>query len=548
MFKKPFTVKKNTNQRNSDSRKLFNRLKEEVNAESKIDKKGQVAQVKLTTFDGTQMNVYTIDKVPMLFDFSETGNIYPTIFYLWNNPKTFPVLVCHYPVLEYLENGADLMLPGVIRSSTFEFPTFRKGAPVAIAFHCTETGTVSGPSAIGCSLMSSDEMIACGFKGKGVQVLHVFRDELWSFGPKGFPPNISVAAWNDYGNETEEDEDEEEYEGDGLGKPLMTEVKEVGKEEPIQEEPMENLLTRCFLAGLRHRFTKNLLPMDVGQFYVQCVLSCVPDGRKLDMKKTRFKKFATFLEEINELGDDWIIKITPNKQKKGVDLVTDINYSNNLFRDFEVSDEQVVDKAPAEKKPFEAPTIAEHFSITEPVLRLFPGFSKGDLLTVKQIKELITKYVNDNKLAAGKSVRLDPILSSISRIQSETAHWADLMKALHAKMTPTWHIRWVDGREIVRKISPPKVEFKIENRAGNKKVTLINGLAMFGIDIRTICQQIQTGVATSVTSQWEVPGVEGPQVLVQGNQIHFLSDLLINSYGIDKKFIKGMELAVKKKK
>ena len=59
---------------------------------------------------------------------------------------------------------------------------------------------------------------------------------------------------------------------------------------------------------------------------------------------------------------------------------------------------------------------------------------------------------------------------------------------------------------------------------------------------------LQTGIATSVTSQWAVAGLEGLQVLVQGNQIHFVVDLLIKSYGIDKKFMKGTELAVKKKK
>lgn len=495
------------------------------------------------------MNVYTIDKVPMLFEFSENGNIYPTVYYMWNNQKTFPVLICHEPVFSYLENGADLMLPGVIRSSIFPFPTFRKGAPVAIAFYSSETETVSGPSAVGCSMMSSEEMVVCGFKGKGVQVLHVFRDQLWDFGPKGVPPSCSLEDWNKIGVESEEsEEDEETDERKELDACQSTLPKEEEKQEVIQEEPMENLLTRCFLAGLKHRFTRNQLPMDVGQFYTQCVLSCVPDGRRLDMKKTHFKKFATFLQEINELESEWIIKITPSKEKKGADIVADVNFSNKLFRDFEVTDERIVDEAPAEKAKFDAPVIAEYFAITEPTLKLFPGCSKGDLLTVKQIKEFVTKYVNENKLAAGGSVRLDPIIFSVTKIQTDTTPWANLMKEIHSRMTATWHIRWPDGREIVRKVSPPRVEFKIENRAGNKKVTLLNGLAMFGIDIRTICHQIQTGVATSVTSQWEVPGVEGPQVLVQGNQIHFIADLLIKSYGIDKKFMKGTELAVKKKK
>uniref|UniRef100_A0A1I7TSK4 SUI1 domain-containing protein n=1 Tax=Caenorhabditis tropicalis TaxID=1561998 RepID=A0A1I7TSK4_9PELO len=552
MFKKPFTVKKNTNQRNSDTRKLLSRLKDQIFVEPNIDKKGQVAQVKLTNADGHLLNLYSIDRTPMLFDFDEHGNLYPTVYFMWNNPRAFPVLVCHEPVFTYLENGADLMMPGIIQSGVFPFPTFPKGAPVSIAFYSTETKKVSGPSAIGVSLMCSDDMESCGFRGKGVQVLHVFRDQLWEFGPKGLPPSFTLEEWIKLGekpvlSDSDEEETCEQSEVNTDQNPSSAQEKEELVEE-IPEEPMENLLVRSFLAGLKYRFNRSMLPMDVGQFYTQCVLSCVPDGRKLDMKKTQYKKFATFLNAVNEEGDEWIIKVVPNKQKKGADVVSDVNFSNKRFRDFEVTDERIVDQAPVDKAKFDAPTIAEYFAITEPTLKIFPGCSKGDLLNVKEIKEFVTKYVNDNKLASGKSVRLDPTLFSISRIKADTALWADLMKEIHARMTATWHIRWADGREIFRKVTAPKVEFKIENRAGNKKVTLINGLAMFGIDIRTICHQIQTGVATSVSSQWEVQGVEGPQVLVQGNQIHFVADMLTKSYGIDKKYMKGTELAVKKKK
>ncbi|EGT56276.1 hypothetical protein CAEBREN_18143 [Caenorhabditis brenneri] len=549
MFKKPFNVKKNTNQRSSDTRKLFNRLKEEVNVDPNLEKKGQLAQVKLTNFEGTQMNVYTIAKTPMFFEFDDTGNLYPSVYYMWDNPKTFPVLVCHEPVLSYLENGADLMLPGVIKSAQFPIPTLRKGGPVAIAFYSSETGMVSGPSAVGCSLMSSETMAENNYKGRGVQILHVFRDQLWEFGPKGLPPTCSVEEWVSFGkgrDEGLEDEDEEEEENND-GEEEESKEK-VNAEEEIPEEPMENLLVRCFLAGLKYRFTRNMLPMDVGQFYSQCVLACIPDGRKLDMKKTHFKKFATFLKETNDLNDEWIIRVAPNKQKKGADVVSEVNFSNKLFRDFEVTDEKIVDSAPKDKEQFEAPTILEFFAVTEPVSRLFPRCSKGELLAVRKIREYVANYVNERDLSDGKSVRLDPVLANITHIKTESAVWADIMKEIQARMTPTWHIQWADGREIVRKVNPPKVEFKIENRAGNKKVTLINGLAMFGIDIRKICHQIQTGVATSVSSQWEVQGVEGPQVLVQGNQIHFIADMLTRTYAIEKKYMKGTELAIKKKR
>ena len=32
---------------------------------------------------------------------------------------------------------------------------------------------------VGIALMSGDEMIGCGMKGRGVTVLHTYRDFLW---------------------------------------------------------------------------------------------------------------------------------------------------------------------------------------------------------------------------------------------------------------------------------------------------------------------------------------------------------------------------------
>jgi hypothetical protein len=58
------------------------------------------------------------------------------------------------------------------------FPEFGKDVPVAIAVHSRDTETIF-PVAVGSSLMSSTEMIACGMKGKGVNILHSYQDTLW---------------------------------------------------------------------------------------------------------------------------------------------------------------------------------------------------------------------------------------------------------------------------------------------------------------------------------------------------------------------------------
>ena len=54
-------------------------------------------------------------------------------------------------------------------------------SPVTIALIDNFSGEINfkGPLAVGKSLMSSEEMIASGMKGRGVQVLHFYHDTLW---------------------------------------------------------------------------------------------------------------------------------------------------------------------------------------------------------------------------------------------------------------------------------------------------------------------------------------------------------------------------------
>jgi hypothetical protein len=46
----------------------------------------------------------------------------------------------------------------------------------------------------------------------------------------------------------------------------------------------------------------------------------LPDGSRLDLKKTRYKKFSSFLKLVNEEGE-WVVKIS---SPKGVDSIDDV--------------------------------------------------------------------------------------------------------------------------------------------------------------------------------------------------------------------------------
>ncbi|KHN80810.1 Eukaryotic translation initiation factor 2D [Toxocara canis] len=351
-----------------------------------------------------------------------------------------------------------------------------------------------------------------------------------------------------------------------------TENEQVEQRKPeLEPEPetMEDLLRRCFLAALKYRVGKKTeLPLDVGEFYSRFLLACVPSTKRIDMKKTKFKKFTVFLSDINSSSDGPVVKVT--SKGKGADAIAEglaeknvvslrdevlsavvkhntetvdwntliqkimsrmtktfvivtadgremirkmelpkivfkINWSHRLLVEFERKDEVTEDSQPAAKPCIR---IDEYFAITEPVLPLFriaAGLSKGDLIETPRVREIITSYVKNRV----KIAFVNHIFISIFVFVYESA---------------------------------------VETRSGNKKVTLVNNLSVYGIECKSFCQQVQVGIATSANMVNDAGGCEGPQVIIQGNQVQFASELLSSEYGIDKKYMSGLDLIPKKKR
>jgi hypothetical protein len=63
------------------------------------------------------------------------------------------------------------------------------------------------------------------------------------------------------------------------------------------------------------------------------------------------------------------------------------------------------------------------------------------------------------------------------------------------------------------------------------QVTLINNLELYGINNQEFARECQHGVAAS-TSISSVPGKKSQQLLVQGNQVLFVGNLLIGIVNI----------------
>ncbi|KAM3718820.1 Eukaryotic translation initiation factor 2D [Dirofilaria immitis] len=565
MFQKPFKVKSDTSVRNSDKKKLLASLP----PIDGITNKTVVSLMHVKCYKGEDVNVYNFEKEPLLFTVLGERTIYPTVYLTWRIPKAFPVLVITEFVYQKLLQGADLFLQGIIRPlrQTLEFGSH---APVTISV-LTSLNQLRGPLAVGYSLMSSIQMIANGMQGPGVRLLHFYRDLLWDIGTHAQPLEVSAEklSLTDSSSRSYETEfptldslilDENNTES------LNEEVKDLpfdisvdnkqeddelivipeGKTEKEfnDSDPSETLLKRCFLAALKYRVTqKGQLPLDIGEFYSRFLLPCIPSGRRIDMKKTIYKKFSVFLADINKNESEPIIKLMMNKNK-GSGMIAQINWMHPLLKNFKITDEKINDTK-TEKKLIK---VDDYLAVTEPVLAVFRNqYGRGDLVDKTQVRQMITAYVKSmNPTTEGKLILpRDNVLISLLGSR-EPVDWNTLFQKIMSKMTKTSVITWADGRQLIRKLTLPRIVFKIENRAGNKKVTLVNNLSIYGIDPKKFCHEIQVGVATSAVIVNNAAECEGPQVLVQGNQIFFISSLL-SKYGVEKKYMTGLELIPKKR-
>ncbi|VDM95412.1 unnamed protein product [Thelazia callipaeda] len=582
MFRKPFTRRSEVSLRNTEKlvallplqlisllivegKTLLSDLPTPIDG---ITTKSSISLVRVVCHDGSFASVFTFEKEPLLFYFPNNKILFPTVYLTRKAPETFPVLVINRLVFEKLQNGADLFLQGVIRPLR-KTKEFGKHEPIAISVQ-TSSNEIWGPVAVGYSLISSMEMIASGMQGPGVRVVHFYADYLWlvlgakmgsltqpltvtvnesstiptftinkSF-DKEFPPlgnlvledNESVSDSTEPWNKISEQEQQIS---------VLISKEEQSDREAKSLNSVEILLKRCFLAALKYRVTKKKqLPLDIGEFYSCYLLPCVPSNQRIDLKKTEYKKFSTFIKSINEGKDGPVISLTASKKKS--DMISKVNWEHPLLKNFKLTDERIHDIAADEKLIH----IDEYLSVTELVLAIFQGYGKGDLVDKTQAREVIITYIKyKNPTRKGELiVPVDPILVSLLP-SSAPLDWNTLIQIVLSKMTKTYKIIWTDGRQLIRKSRLPKIVFKIESRSGNKQVTLVNNLSVFGIDHKRFCQKIQAIVAAGACVVDSAIDCEGPQILVQGNQIFFISNILLK-YGIEKKYMTGLELIPKK--
>ena len=645
MFGKPFKVIKNNLLKRSDQKRFQNAIlkqfpfitSDELRSAFPM-KSAQVGVIKIITSQEIKMNVYTCNSEPYFFDFDESvefSSLIPTVYFLWQIPHVLPDLKIPKIVFEKLTGGASLMLPGVI---TPEDTTFNGLLPTCLGewkegdlrVICYRSSIY--PIGVGEMLLPSSQVVKYGMKGKGFKIFHWFGDFLWESGsqkviPTNPPPSSSSTNNNNNNNnnntvETKNDRESnnsEEATNDSLEETSNNnneeEPKEESKEqikqkaEDLQQE-MNEMAEYCLFAVLKKipktEETK-ILPLLVSNLYGKMKSEKHSQNNSLeslDIKKTKWKKLQTFLEEQQASGT-----LTLEEKSKGVLAVKSFNRDHDKFRRFKLLETSSQDNNnnnnnnnnnsnnnnsnnnnSNNNNSNNSNSNRFELEIEDNLLQLKKGMEvllgergrnvnlSNQYFKISEVKEMVKAYVDNNSLTdkakkqnliinsslasilvnGKKNVKFDDTKNNPSLKEQESVSKQIVMEKI-VQLCPKHHWILRKGSGIpgkMKKGSVTPVQLQIAKRRGVNFVTTVKGLEEFYVDAGEFAERMRKICAssTSVTEVEEgnkqqasatVPKME---VMIQGKWADKVGDVLMEDYGIPRKFVVEMPSKVKPKK
>uniref|UniRef100_A0A7E4VA07 SUI1 domain-containing protein n=1 Tax=Panagrellus redivivus TaxID=6233 RepID=A0A7E4VA07_PANRE len=529
MFTHPFHVTSSTVITASDSASLLSHLREGA---LQAYENAQITRHTFRMHSGEAVNTYAIGNEPIFFE-SVTKQLFcPSVYVGWQHPNLLPTIYVSENSIPFLCNGSDVMRPAVLDNELYPIPNVSKEDLVFISVRDSASKTVMGPYGVGKASMSTAEMYS-NQKGKCVDVLHLYRDKLWAFGSQ--TPCRSRDETEHFGIPGEE---------------VINVIRQIAYNDAVEEqvtvnESEDELLRRVFLYTIGNKIPADQkYPIDAGQFYSHFILKSLPEGRRLDIKKTSWKKFTVFLNDVNSTAGEgnWFVRM-------------DRSNKNHVIVELNQTHPEVLKTCP---KPDTGPNgrveVAELVTITDLCLStlktLVPScpYHTGDRIPLFHIARAVFIFVFSNKLLTGDKdhacmCTTDATLARIMncRIRS-SIHLHEIVSQICATLQKTFVISAPDGSTLMAN-KLPMVEIVLARTKKDAIVTKVTNMDTFGIDVNEMISQIPTGDPKRTF----VPN-GGSELMIKGDQLNFVSEFLQKYYGMNKRYIKQVAFPVKAKK
>lgn len=496
-----------------------------------------------------------------------------------------------FPLILFLQRFIVVCLvqfaTGVIKQGTGYSTYGNYARDSVVAVNLTSNRSVV---AVGLLARSSADLYMAANAGIAVKILHVFGDKLWGIEPlvclqvpnSGAvikPPTIDefpalgAAApkkSNNTNNESAADTNatDAQLESDmqhlNVSIDDMTESNDKTADGAIDDEstndtPAESpdeKLKRAFLIAIKKMGKKPPTPLLTSNFYRNHILEA---DNGIDIKKTSYKKLSKFLQEMAQSN-----YVTVREEPKGVEKIVAINVThpdvvNTILN---VTDTGGGAGSSGQQQQSETGTdglfvteMKELYTVTSDTMKFFNLFDIkcGEGIEPAQVKKCIKEYVCNNKLQDSANIRLihvDAMLRDVCQFDdsNKVVPFDVILANITDRMDHSYAMR--NRNELKTSGKQATIKMTLATRCGNKKVTLIDGMELFGIRLPEFAQACKVGVAASTSIiRPDCPANQNKgQLMVQGNQIRFVHKLLTETYKIPPKFITGMDLAKKEKK
>lgn len=582
MYKKQFAEAGHNLLSKKDLKGLKTQLLEEYPGldDKKVDELLPEGQVKAVKLDNRCILYQVGDAPPSFFDAEGRGEVYPCLPTLWQHPHILPELTIHAPVSKFVLNGADLMLPGLVvpANGIAGFGTVAKGQK-----RCIKIEGNPYPIAVGKMLVNQAQMEK--LKGKGMEVLHVFKDCLWAHSGK-LIPNAGFTEKED--EVTPCDDATWTLGGAAAGgaeaSPAAAKAASsssataAGDESPkasgaaslpadsgaaggggggggraAGDWTQDDLLEFCFLQAFRVSLVEDrALPVEASELYEKHMKPQRPEGTALDVKKSSHKQIGKFL---NVMRKAKLIDVT---EKKGVISVSKVDRKHKKWAELEekfAGDAGAASAAAAsaEAAPAAAgmapPTVSTLWKpthYTEPLFKV-AGKGKSDLYTWEQAVGILKAYCEGASLVDGEDVKLsEGLLAILYRASGpqkkeltfpETAAFDELEEKLQERMHEHTVIDVAGVGPTTRKGPQVKIDVSL-SRKGAHNVTRVGNLEAYGLDVLSIGDELKKKLSCTVTLE-DMPGKNSKDKLMQlqGHMTDELAEYLQSRYGITKAFM-----------
>lgn len=573
MFKKNPQPKPSANIKSSERRKLLSQIctiynlppVKQLSKQSLEDILPSIA--KRATFKsplGFSGSIYFDSKeIPLWFQ-TRDSQLYPTVFTTWKCPYIIPTITTHPHVIDILGNGADLMIPGTI-------PPFdsrlKRGTVVGVVSQ-NRPGVIMAVGVCRVDMTQFDRVI--GKTGVGVEILHVFTDELATINREvdvPIPELLEVKMPEIIEDLVEEQLEQLELEKDNAqhsegdlasdissniqndkempnaptsetaspepaieeeNKPEEEEDNEEGDEETVKltTEEIDNFFTRALLQTIK--VDKVELPITASTFMSSHIYKNLPimDSSYTNIKKTSYKKTSKYLKAMAKLG-----YLDVKGKDEDLSVIKLMAITNPTIENF-VTHKINKPKSNAKQDAKNQMNIKLLYKPTSKSRMLFNKLDKeyDSLYTSPELRSLLESYANKFELISKnkKSIKLDETLGKIisSKKEGQDIPRDQIFKDFLANFSPHYQIIANGTTFPIQKGTPPKITIITEMKIGRKIITRVSNFEKFNIKPGAFAEELRNKCSGSSTIGQAVHNPAITEVQVQGPHGPLIIELL----------------------